>query len=509
MTKAGYAFDGWYKEDTFTNKWDFANNKGGTDALTLWAKWVPLPPSEICKVTFNVNSPAASPQPVDQTVRKGGKIVEPSAMRREGYSFGGWYTNPAGAGVPWNFATDPVTGDMTLYAQWNIIYYTVIFNMAVIDTVPSSKSIIYGGGNQNSGNQLIAFGGKITEPPGMSRDDMEVIDGYGFDGWYWCNDKELFADSSDIIPWDFNDTVGPINATKGTTNINLYPRWIKDEKYLNYTSGGNLTNGNLVWVRSGSFSMGSSDTSIGSPVPRPVHQVTFTKGFYIGMYPVTQEQYQNVIGINPSNFTGSGLTVPVERVTWYDAVNFCNELTDKENAAKGLWLEKVYTIAGITKTGDTITGATVTADFTKNGYRLPTEAEWEYAARGGKGSPGNFSWSGSNTASVVAWYGGSGGNSESRTHPVDDGSKKANILRTFHMSGNVCEWCWVWFGSYPSGPVTDPKGPDTGTQRVRRGGSYNHTAANTRTVIRDSFQPTDSDLTHFWTIGFRIVRSQL
>ena len=195
---------------------------------------------------------------------------------------------------------------------------------------------------------------------------------------------------------------------------------------------------------------------------KPVHRVTLTNDYYIGKYEVTQALWQAVMGSNPSNFKGDAL--PVEQVSWND----CQDFISKLNAMTG------------------------------KRFRLPTEAEWEYAARGGKKSRG-YQYSGSKTLGDVAWY---DGNSGSKTHAV--GTKQPNELGIYDMAGNVWEWCQDWYGSYSSSSQTNPTGAVSGSGRVNRGGSRDSVAR----VCRSSYRTSNSPGFRISILGLRLVLSE-
>ncbi len=187
----------------------------------------------------------------------------------------------------------------------------------------------------------------------------------------------------------------------------------------------------MVKVEAGSFDMGATpEMENPHEDEKPVHRVTLTNNYYIGKYEVTQALWKIVMGSNPSNSKGDNL--PVEKVSWNDCQKFISKLNK----------------------------------LTGKSFRLPTEAEWEYAARGGNKSRG-YQYSGSNTIGDVAWY---DGNSGSKTHAV--GTKQPNELGAFDMTGNVWEWCQDWFNRYSSSPQTNPIGAVSGSCRVYRGGSW-------------------------------------
>jgi formylglycine-generating enzyme required for sulfatase activity len=233
--------------------------------------------------------------------------------------------------------------------------------------------------------------------------------------------------------------------------------------------------GNMVRVEGGTFRMGSTS---GDDDEKPLHQVT-VKSFYMGKYEVTQKEWGEVMGSNPSHFKGDDL--PVESVNWIDAIEYCNKRSQQEG------LKPCYRSSG----------GVITCDWSANGYRLPTEAEWEYAAKGGGRDFLEYEYTGDSNPDTVAWY---RSNSGKKTHPV--GTKAGNSLGIYDMSGNVWEWCWDWKGAYESRAQSDPVGAASGTIRVCRGGSWGSVARNIRSAIRVSVGPSD----RYFSLGFRLVR---
>jgi len=234
----------------------------------------------------------------------------------------------------------------------------------------------------------------------------------------------------------------------------------------------------MVFVQGGTFEMGSNKVTR----EKPIHSVT-VDDFYISETEVTQAEWKAVMGNNPSRFKGDNL--PVERVSWYDAVEFCNKKSEMEG------LTPCY--SGKKKK--------IKCNFNANGYRLPTEAEWEYAARGGIHHTDDYKYAGT-TANLgdYAWY---YSNSSSQTHAV--GTKLPNQLGIYDMSGNVYEWCNDWYDSnyYSSSPQNNPTGPTNGSYRVLRGGSWDNYADYCRVAFRGRNDPNSGYLYY----GFRFLRA--
>ena len=246
----------------------------------------------------------------------------------------------------------------------------------------------------------------------------------------------------------------------GYSSSSSYPSSTSNTISIPVKDGINIE---MVKVEAGTFMMGAtSEIQNSSDDEKPVHQVTLTNDYYMGKYEVTQVLWQTVMGSNPSHFEGNNL--PVEQVSWEDCQEFISELNN-------------------------MTGRT---------FRLPTEAEWEYAARGGKKSRG-YQYSGSNNLSDVAWY---DENCGKKTHPV--GTKRPNELGIYDMSGNVWEWCQDWYGSYSSSDQANPIGVVNGADRVYRGGSWCDEEGGCSVSCR---LPDIQDSGHY-DLGFRLTLSE-
>ena len=253
----------------------------------------------------------------------------------------------------------------------------------------------------------------------------------------------------------------------------------------------------FVLIKGGTFQMGSSESEAWRIEDETAHTVTLSD-YYISQYEVTQEEYQAVMETNPSAFSGENL--PVDSVSWMDAILYCNARSTQEG------LTPAYTVEG----------QNVSWDRSANGYRLPTEAEWEYACRAGTETP--FNTETSISADEANYWGHypyliednyfSQGNLETkpgvyRQTTVAVGSFQPNAWGLYDMHGNVGEWVWDWYGSYETGEQTDPTGPDIGTLRVNRGGGWNDFAKNLRSAYRATLPP-DSDS---FNLGLRLVRN--
>ncbi len=260
-----------------------------------------------------------------------------------------------------------------------------------------------------------------------------------------------------------------IVGTEGTVLVDLSPGAVQ-RFYQAIPKGPD----GFVWIKPGTFIMGSPLSEGDRRSDEVQHTVILTQGFWLSDHEVTQSEYRSLMGINPSRFTGGtgDLNRPVEQVSWVDAVLYCEKLTERERAA-----------------------GRITA---QQSYRLPTEAEWEYAARAGT--------TGSRHGDLdkIAWHGGNSGG----TQPVK--RKTPNSWGLYDMIGNVSEWCSDWYGTYPTGSVTDPSGPSSGSFRAHRGGNYDYDFVVTWNVnVRSASRGRFVSSGRFSYLGFRPALSSV
>jgi formylglycine-generating enzyme required for sulfatase activity len=287
-----------------------------------------------------------------------------------------------------------------------------------------------------------------------STSQIEAADGFG-PGNIWRNLATVVLTQS---PYIWYDTSSPPNFQR------IYRAVVQGVTRPLAPAG-------FVWLSGGRFTMGSPDSEQDRLSGEgPQTEVTLTRGFYLGQREVTQGEYLALIGSNPSYFTGD-TNRPVEQVNWYDATNYCGQLTARERTAGRI--------------------------STNWAYRLPTEAEWEYACRAG--TTNRFYYGDDPSYTLLGEYAWYLVNSGSTTHTV--GQKRPNSWLLYDMSGNVWEWCSDWYGAYPGGSVSDPKGPPSGSWRVMRGGGWGGVGTGCRSAVHnnESSSNKSSDL------GFRVV----
>ena len=302
------------------------------------------------------------------------------------------------------------------------------------------------------------------------------------------------AQTLDEAPTVINDrTMLPIRFVAESFQFSVV--WNEEEQRVIMTKTTNTDTNieiqdNLVLINGGTFQMGSPENEPERYADEVQHEVT-VDSFYISKTELTQEEYQAVMGSNPSENQGADL--PVENVTWYDAIQYCNAKSEAEG------LSPCYTISG----------TTVTWDRSANGYRLPTEAEWEYAARANTYTPFSFGdYVNDEDANCYNAYGYNNNASGSWVngylgHTVRADSYPANGNGLLHMHGNVAEWVWDWYGDYTTEPQTNPTGVQAGNYKIARGGGWNDFPKHIRSAYRSAY-PADVPL---YSIGIRLVRN--
>ena len=432
--RIGYAFGGWYEAEDFSGT-AVTSWKAGekTEDVTLYAKWT----ANNYTVTFdkNANGVTGNAPAEIQTTYDVEFALPENTFTRIGYNFAGWNTKADDSGTDYeaNTTVKNLTAEngatVTLYAKWKVNTYTITFNA--------------NDGTGSMTTQTFTYG-----IPQALNENKFTRTGYDFAGWATSANGNV----------TYNDKQ---NYSIGAENVTLYAIW-RDIISFKKIQTVSIT-GSETWTPASKVFVSGRKLEI--------------KAFWMSDHEVTQAEWKDVMGSAPSNMVkaydkdGNELigtaadNNPVNYVNWYDAIVYCNRRSIKEG------LTPCYTIKDSTnpdKWGDVPTSSddtwnAVTCDWKANGYRLPTEAEWEWAARGGE----NYTYAGSDDIAEVAWY--YDNTNDTGTREVR--TKNANGYGLYDMSGNVWEWCWDWYSDSIS-TDTPEAGASSGSGRCQRGGSW-------------------------------------
>lgn len=513
-------FAGWYDNEDFNGTAVTGITAGSSGAKIFYAKWNPTEYTITYVLDDKGTNAAANPSTYN--IDTDDIILAPAAS--DDYGFGGWFTTSTFTGTQTAKIEKGSHGDITLYARW-----------------AEKRNVTYESDHGTQPEAIVVAEGTVLSDVQIS--DLTDAD-YFFKGWYteetYTNkvEADAYTVGSDVTlyakwvkkcrityvsEYEQPETV-VLEEGKALTSAELpgihtegyvLKGWYTEAAYENRISNGYTITGDMilyafweessdgfVFVEGGAFEMGDSTT-----------QSVILSNFYMSPYELTQKIYTEIMGENPSSFVSVPAEGeiqeerPVEYVSWFDAIYFCNKYSEAAGFTPCYSVDgntDVTMWAYIPHNGKSISG-TITCDLTADGYRLPTEAEWEYAARGGINKD-FYLYSGSDIADEVAWY---TLNSDSKTHQV--GKKIPNSLGLYDMSGNVSEWCLDWYGSYSSTVQIDPVGEESGSNRVIRGGGWSDSESFVSCTIRNYSIPRAVKKAKTSTRkndkGFRVVRS--